>query len=281
MRKAFRTHPLFLTSHKVLEIRKIQLTGVAASDEDIFILTACSIDMLLFAEDEHLEPSITDRLWRKITNDVHDWNPCVTKEVKCMLAEMVLVIVRSALCHHCESRYSYTVCEWINCTLDEKTTGIADQLSDLTEILESLIKCSKDLDKWINEYDEAAVSLSDKIESVLSNKTQPDDEEKKRTVLIDEICNNLNYKFKKNDNVDVLREHLEKNLSNKVFAAWACIIYKSPYFIKGNYNFKKWYKDFCVYVGCKHIESYAPSNLKENIDNLKKSYLYTILVTSL
>jgi hypothetical protein len=91
-----------------------------------------------------------------------------------------------------------------------------------------------------------------------------------REVDIDKIGMHFKRDFDKKTYLPFLKTFLEQPETDKNLARMALVIYESKFFLSNDYTtFSKWYKDFCLIVGCKHHDSYAPSALKPFSDELK------------
>lgn len=126
---------------------------------------------------------------------------------------------------------------------------------------------SDDFKKAVAEYLTSEEYLSDVIDEAIKidkpHEIGRKNTERIRYVDINSIVNHLNHNFKKSY-IPEFKIILETPQSDKSLARAAYVIFTSPCFIKNDYNgiFKKWYIDFCKFVGCTYHENYAPSSLK-------------------
>lgn len=100
--------------------------------------------------------------------------------------------------------------------------------------------------------------------------------EKVRKVDIETIGNHFRREFDKTTHLLTLKLFLEQPQSDKELARVALLIYKSQWFISGDYAvFSEWYKDFCRLVGCDSHESYEPNKLTPS-EELKNKYYFLL-----
>ena len=259
---------------------KSKLGGLTVFAEDIFFEVSRVVDYFLrYAEEASQEK--TEGLWVTLTNEIHDLNPNTDDNTKNLLAGTVFIFTREILAHHCESVYKDTINDMLAET-HEKHLGYNYYEDEVYKgIIIRLIECSQLLSKWIDEYEESSIWLSDEIAGVLfASHNNADDKKEIIIRVVDEEKLSSHFKvngFDKKTHIPVLKAMLEQNQGDKNLARVALIIHESPHFIKNNNNkvFSKWYKEFCVIVGSKYHDSYEPSKLKDkHYYKLKSQYWF-------
>mgnify|MGYP006916103676 CR=1 FL=1 len=214
-----------------------------------------------------------------LVNDIHELNPNTDDKTKNLLAGTVFLFTKEIFAHHCETVFKDTITDMLSETLENH---LGDYYDDevYKGIIRSLIECSQLLSKWIDEYEESCIWLSDEIAGVLfASHNNADDKKEIIIRVVDEEKLSSHFKvkgFDKKAHIPVLKAMLEQNQSDKNLARVALLIYESPFFIKNNYKvFSGWYKDFCDIVESKYHDSYEPNKLKdEYYYRLKNQYWF-------
>ena len=217
-----------------------------------------------------------------LVNDIHELNPNTDDKTKNLLAGTVFLFTKEIFAHHCETVFKDTITDMLSETLENH---LGDYYDDevYKGIIRSLIECSQLLSKWIDEYEESSIWLSDEIAGVLfASHNNADDKKEIIIRVVDEEKLSSHFKvngFDKNTHIPVLKAKLEQNQDDTKLAQVALIIYESSNFIKKDYSrgFRPWYVDFCKLVGCKCHNGFDPNYLKKNLtkyNQLKNEYWF-------
>lgn len=143
----------------------------------MFRESAHLLDYLLSPELD-ISQALVDNYWDMLFNDIRKWDAKVTDHDKQIVAGTIFMVVRATLTQHWDSRYSETVCELLNYTLERKLQDCEKQ--EQTEFLQRLMDQSPILCEWINSYDDAGEWLSDKIADDLGSSGGEDVEDGSR-----------------------------------------------------------------------------------------------------
>lgn len=97
--------------------------------------------------------------------DIRKWKSDATVYDKVIVAGTVFQVVRATLSQYYHSRYSDTICDLLNQTLEHELTGCDEREQE--EFLQRLRDQSPELCEWINSYDETDEWLSDQIAATI------------------------------------------------------------------------------------------------------------------
>lgn len=174
MQDTFKKHPLLSTCIKVFSHRFGKLEGLQVTEFDVFRESAQLLDYLLCLELD-INQALVDNYWDMLYNDIRKWDAKVTDHDKQMVTGTIFMVVRATLTQYWDSRYSETVCELLNYTLERKLQDCDKQ--EQTEFLQRLMDQSPILCKWINCYNDSEEWLSDQISDTVTSTNGEADED--------------------------------------------------------------------------------------------------------
>lgn len=205
-----------------------RLNGLQATQYDVFYKSARLLDFLLYKPE--ISQHQVDSLWNLLFIDIMKWGTNVTDHDKRMVAGTVFQVVRATLTQYYDSRYSETICDLLNQTLEHELNGCDEREQD--EFLQRLRDQSPELSEWINSFDEHDEWLSDQIAATIASKSGKADADEFKPIgktfsktslltdkLIDIICQRLTIENKLNATPDDFRK-LFSGIDQKFTMIW-------------------------------------------------------------
>lgn len=220
-----------------------------------------------------------DKFWTLLVGDIRKWKPDVTDKDKMLMAGAVFILARAVLIQHYKSRFSDTMRDMIDSTL-ERELNIPDA-NEHQRFLIKITECSPSLSEWIKEYVDTSTCLSDQIEKTITVNNNDINSDENINIDVDGLREHFNAAFNgkiKNhdDKMPYLLEIIRKESTDVAIGQIALQIHSSKYFIKDNKykTFKPWYNDFCQLIGRKPNLSYTKRNFKIKDDQLLRSFSF-------
>jgi len=146
--------------------RQAWLNGLPVTPVDVFYESARLLDFLLSKPD--ISQHQVDSLWNMLVIDVKKWGTNVTDRDKWMVASTVFMVIRATLTQYYETRFSETVSDLLNHTLEQESASFNQH--EIEKFYLKLIDQTPELCEWINSYDEADEWLSDQIAATIATK---------------------------------------------------------------------------------------------------------------
>ena len=196
-----------------------KLDGLQVTEFDVFRESALLLDYLL-CPDLEINQTLVDNYWDMLFNAIRKWEAKVSEHDKQMVAGAIFMVVRATLTQYCDSRYSETVCELLNYTLERNMHRCDKQ--EQAEFLQRLMNQSPILCEWINSYDEADEWLSDQIaDAIVSINGEIDEDDFKpsgktfsKTVLLtDKLIDIIGQRLAQSNKLDASPDDFRKLFS--------------------------------------------------------------------
>ncbi len=174
MRNRFHDHPLLLTCEQTFRHYMAEMEEFDFTAEELFVEAAKVLDTI-FSEPTSA-PRYLQGLWDdlkiQMKQNARSASPQADLDVVC---GVLFYVVAATLSLHWREYYNKELVDVLRNIVEKR--GLFSDKEELEQMISNLCSHAEGLDKWINEYDDSEVWLSDEIEEALA--AQQSEEEKK------------------------------------------------------------------------------------------------------
>ena len=176
LRSRFHDHPLLLTCEQTFRHYMASMELFDFTVEELFVEVADVLDTIF--SDPTCAPKYLQGLWDelkiKMKSNARTTSPQKDLDMVC---GVLFYVVAATLSLHWREYYNTELVSVLRSIVEKR--GLFSGKEEQEQIISNLCSHAEGLDKWINEYDDSEVCLSDEIEEALAAKQPKKKEEKK------------------------------------------------------------------------------------------------------